>query len=81
MYFAHSHSGKLIFTIRGHSSPVLSLALWQDEYLAVGTRGGGVFISNITSGEQLRSLTGHRRGVSAVAITKVQRYSICLLVL
>ena len=59
--------------MRNHSSPVFSLALLDNLYLASGAKNGVILTSNITSGEILWTVKGHLGGVTAVAASRLQR--------
>ncbi len=69
-------SGKIIFTLRSHHSPVCALSLLGNEYLASGARDGKIVITNVVSGEALHFLQADTKAVSALAVTHLQRYDV-----
>ena len=69
-YIVCSSSGQLIYTMRSHKKPVLTVAL-KDDVLASGTSNGGIFLTNIVSGEQLKMVQGHDDAVTALASEEV----------
>ena len=59
--------------MKNHHCPVFALALSGDRYLASGAKNGVILITNIISGEVMRSIQGHGRGITALATTDIQR--------
>ena len=56
--------------MRSHKKPVLTVAL-KDDVLASGTSNGGIFLTNIVSGEQLKMVQAHDDAVTALASEEV----------
>ena len=70
--FPHCSSrGQLIYTLRTHKKPVLTVAL-RGNVLASGTSSGAIFLTDIVSGEQMRMVQGHSEAVTALAAEVVE---------
>ena len=70
-YISHSSAGQLIYTNREHKKPVLSAVL-RGTTLASGTSNGGVFLTDIVSGQLLNKVQGHSGAVTALAVEAVE---------
>lgn len=53
-------------TFKGHTNGVTCLQIWDDTTLATGSYDNTVKIWDIESGEEIRTLTGHTRGIRAL---------------
>ncbi len=61
----NSHTGEIVFVLRGHPSPVISLGCTPEEdYLASGSTDGSIGIWSLNSGKGIK-LSGHNDEVYA----------------
>ena len=61
-------TGNLKFTLKGHTSVVWCLAMYN-EFLVSGSKDEFIKVWNLTSGEQVYSVEGHSKGVKTLAVS------------
>lgn len=53
-------------TFKGHTNGVTCLQIWDDTTLATGSYDNTIKIWNLETGEEVRTLTGHTRGIRSL---------------
>ncbi|MDA7816825.1 WD40 repeat domain-containing protein [Sulfurimonas sp.] len=81
LFFWNLKNGKLLRTLKGHTTEVNSVAISPDGKHAISGSGnilggGELFYWDLKSGEKLKELKGHTGQINSVAISKNGRYAV-----
>lgn len=65
-------------TFKGHTNGVTCLQIWDDTTLATGSYDNTIKIWNLESGEEVRTLKGHTRGIRSLQMDDTKLFSASL---